>query len=200
MFTFWDNFFYSIEHEGLIRIINLFWYYFYIEAPRFVILDVIILGIILFQSRRNKLNFKRARYELLAENPLVSIIVPGRNEGQHIFKLVNGLREQTYTNLEFIIVDDASDDDTYLICRDLKENGPAQYRTHEDSLAKNHLSSVSGPRLRQAPLSACFFIKNARSRITARAGKAEQANAVDSNVQFRAGPGRLTSPHDGRPA
>ncbi len=123
MFTFWDNFFYSIEHEGLIRIINLFWYYFYIEAPRFVILDVIILGIILFQSRRNKLNFKRARYELLAENPLVSIIVPGRNEGQHIFKLVNGLREQTYTNLEFIIVDDASDDDTYLICRDLKENG-----------------------------------------------------------------------------
>ncbi|MDN5330441.1 MAG: poly-beta,6-N-acetyl-D-glucosamine synthase [Bacteroidales bacterium] len=123
LYTFWEDFFYYIEHEGFIRIINLFWYYFYIEAPRFLVFDLIILGVVLFTSRRKQKVYERARYELLAENPLVSVIVPGKNEGKHIYKLVKGLREQTYTNLEFIIVDDGSDDDTYIICRNLIENG-----------------------------------------------------------------------------
>ncbi len=123
LFSYWGNFFYYLEHEGFMRIINLFWYYFYIEAPRFLIMDLVILGVVIFKSRKNRLNYERARNELLAENPLVTVIVPGKNEGRHIYKLVKGMREQTYTHLEFIIVDDGSDDDTYLICRNLKENG-----------------------------------------------------------------------------
>lgn len=121
--TYWENLFYFLEHEGFMRIINLFWYYFYIEAPRFLVLDVLILIVSIIPSRSRRLNYERARNEFLAENPLVSIIVPGKNEGKHIFKLVKGMREQTYRNLEFIIVDDGSDDDTDVICRNLKENG-----------------------------------------------------------------------------
>lgn len=121
--SYWDNFFYYLEHEGFMRIVNLFWYYFYIEAPRFLVLDLIVLLWISFRGKKNRLAFERARNEFLAENPLITIIVPGKNEGQHIYKLVHGLHEQTYTNLEFIVVDDGSTDNTYTICRNLKENG-----------------------------------------------------------------------------
>jgi biofilm PGA synthesis N-glycosyltransferase PgaC len=122
-YSYWENFFFYLEHEGVMRIVNLFWYYFYIEAPRFVVLDLIVLLWISFHGKKTKLAYERARNEFLAENPLVSVIVPGKNEGSHIYKLVHGMREQTYTHLEFIIVDDGSTDDTYTICRNLKENG-----------------------------------------------------------------------------
>jgi biofilm PGA synthesis N-glycosyltransferase PgaC len=121
--SYWDSFFYYLEHEGLMRIVNLFWYYFYIEAPRFLVLDLIVLIWISFRGKKDTLISERARNEFLAENPLVTVIVPGKNEGKHIYKLVHGMHEQTYQNLEFIVVDDGSTDDTYTICRSLKENG-----------------------------------------------------------------------------
>lgn len=122
-FSFWEDFFYYIQHEGAERIINLFWYYFYLEAPRFLVMDLVVLSIAVWPSRKRKLRYQAARNSFLSENPLVSIIVPGKNEGEHIYKLVKGFKEQTYQNLEFIIVDDGSTDDTYTICRNLKKNG-----------------------------------------------------------------------------
>jgi biofilm PGA synthesis N-glycosyltransferase PgaC len=47
----------------------------------------------------------------------VSIIVPGKNEGKHIYKLAMSMKEQSYTNFEFIVIDDGSDDDTERICK-----------------------------------------------------------------------------------
>ncbi len=54
--------------------------------------------------------------------PLVSILVPGKNEGKHIPQLANSLQHQTYKNFELIIVDDGSDDDTQNICRQLERS------------------------------------------------------------------------------
>lgn len=42
-------------------------------------------------------------YRLELEQPLVSIIIPGKNEGKHIYKLVKSLREQTYQNTEIMV-------------------------------------------------------------------------------------------------
>jgi len=44
--------------------------------------------------------------------PLVSIIVPIYNVGRYIEKCVHSLMSQTYENIEFIFVDDASQDDS----------------------------------------------------------------------------------------
>ncbi|MDD6603196.1 MAG: glycosyltransferase [Eubacteriales bacterium] len=49
-------------------------------------------------------------------NPLVSIIVPVYNVGLYLNDALNSLREQTYNNLEFVLIDDGSEDESGAIC------------------------------------------------------------------------------------
>ena len=52
--------------------------------------------------------------------PLVSIVVPIYNMGASVKKCVNSIAAQTYSNLEIILVDDGSKDDSLDICNELK--------------------------------------------------------------------------------
>jgi glycosyltransferase involved in cell wall biosynthesis len=54
-------------------------------------------------------------------NPLVSIIIPTRNEAPTIQTALESLLQQTYTNLEIIVVDDGSTDNTETIVRNLMQ-------------------------------------------------------------------------------
>lgn len=54
-------------------------------------------------------------------NDLVSIVIPVYNMGDSIEKCVNSLCNQTYSNIEFILVDDGSKDDSFQICESLAE-------------------------------------------------------------------------------
>lgn len=51
--------------------------------------------------------------------PLLSIIVPAFNVGPYIKKCISSLQNQSYSNLEIIIVDDCSQDDTSSICKEI---------------------------------------------------------------------------------
>jgi biofilm PGA synthesis N-glycosyltransferase PgaC len=104
-------------------IIFTYWYLFFVEFPRYYLLDIIVSIKHKFDSVKRDQKEVVARMLLFAERPLVSIIVPGKNEGKHIFKLANSLREQTYQNFEIIVIDDGSDDATPLIGRDMERNG-----------------------------------------------------------------------------
>lgn len=53
----------------------------------------------------------------MSENPLVSLIVPMYNVGSFAAPCVRSLLSQTYKNLEILIIDDGSTDDTIDICK-----------------------------------------------------------------------------------
>jgi cellulose synthase/poly-beta-1,6-N-acetylglucosamine synthase-like glycosyltransferase len=123
IYNFWDEFFWYWYSNGFEKVFNIFWYFFLLEAPRFLLMDFVILFV--YFRRRDTMRTARenARSKFLLENPVISVIAPGKNEGKHIYKLVNSLNEQTYKNIQIVIVDDGSDDDTYTICKSLYDNG-----------------------------------------------------------------------------
>jgi len=108
--------------KSFYELLYFFWYAVVFDLTRYVLMDIVILFYMLkkWEDRKDKL---QARNKLFHENPLVSVIAPGKNEGKHIPKLSAWLKRQTYKNLEIIIVDDGSDDDTPEICRRLLKQG-----------------------------------------------------------------------------
>lgn len=50
------------------------------------------------------------------ENPLISIIVPVYNVEKHLSKCIESIIDQTYSNLEIILIDDGSTDNSGKIC------------------------------------------------------------------------------------
>lgn len=96
-----------------------------------IIITKSIIFILLFCSEflleRNKISLKDK----------ISVIIPTYNRGKSIIQSINSVLEQTYHNLEILIVDDCSTDDTeYLISKiddprvkfiKLKENKGASF-------------------------------------------------------------------------
>lgn len=108
---------------SLTAIVTTYWFLFFVEFPRYYLFDGIVTLYYKFTTGRRRRRKEVARRMLYIENPLVTIISPGHNEGKHIYKLVESLREQTFKNFELIIIDDGSTDETPLICRDLEKAG-----------------------------------------------------------------------------
>ncbi|RYE29375.1 MAG: glycosyltransferase [Sphingobacteriaceae bacterium] len=49
---------------------------------------------------------------------LVSVLIPARDEEKNILTLLQSIKDQEYTNIEVLILDDHSTDETYQICTD----------------------------------------------------------------------------------
>ncbi len=118
-----DDFFGYIGIVGPAKLIRIFWFFIFFEFLRFFLFELTTLVIWYLGNKTRKKKYLVARRKLFIDRPLVSIIVPGRNEGEHIYKLVMSMKEQTYTNYEFIVIDDGSIDDTERICKSLQKNG-----------------------------------------------------------------------------
>jgi len=103
--------------------IRIFWYFIFFEFGRYVVLEFWVLFVYWLGRKKRAAAWEAAKQALYNEMPLISLIAPGKNEGKNIFKLVKSLNEQTYQNVEVIIVDDGSDDETPIIGRNLEKNG-----------------------------------------------------------------------------
>ena len=55
------------------------------------------------------------------KEPLLSVVIPVHNGAQYIQKTVNRILQQTYRNLEIILVENNSSDDSWEICRRLQQ-------------------------------------------------------------------------------
>lgn len=114
------NYFDSLTINQFIRI---YWYVFFIEVPRYLLFDYFILLMFYLRRFSDRRIYREAKNRFWTEQPLVSVLAPGKNEGKNLYKLVKSLEAQTYRNYEIIIVDDGSDDDTPIIGRSLEKAG-----------------------------------------------------------------------------
>lgn len=76
-----------------------------VAAPWLLVLLVIVYR---FATRRPRLR----DYEPLLTGPLVSVIIPARNEARNIERCVRSVLDTRYTPIEVIVVDDSSTDGT----------------------------------------------------------------------------------------
>jgi chlorobactene glucosyltransferase len=58
---------------------------------------------------------------LIEQLPLISLVIPARNEARNIYRCIQALLGQTYPHYEIIVVDDRSSDDTARILAELAE-------------------------------------------------------------------------------
>ncbi len=58
----------------------------------------------------------------MKKTPLVSVIIPCKNSSKMISSCLQSIKDQTYKNLEIIVVDNYSVDDTYAIARTFTKN------------------------------------------------------------------------------
>ncbi|MHB8278197.1 MAG: glycosyltransferase family 2 protein, partial [Candidatus Humimicrobiaceae bacterium] len=91
---------------------------------QFIIL--VILGVLLANFLFNQYLYKDiSNFELPGkikdDPPLVSVLIPARNEEKNINKCIKAFIKQDYPNFEIVVLDDNSSDDTYNIVKKLSK-------------------------------------------------------------------------------
>lgn len=64
---------------------------------------------------------------------LISVIIPAYNSSKYIHRMLKSVCEQTYKNIEIIIIDDGSSDDTLSICNSYAKKDPRINVFHKEN-------------------------------------------------------------------
>ena len=85
--------------------------------------------------------------EMFVERPLISVIVPVYNVEDYLGRCLDSIIGQTYTNLEIILVDDGSTDQSGVICDEFRERDDRILVIHKEngglSSARNRALDIS---------------------------------------------------------
>ena len=82
-------------------------------------MPIIVFGIVIY-SFVSKKTFN----SLINKGPLVSVVMPTYNRADLLPRSIDSILNQTYTNFEFIIVDDGSTDSTHLLLETYAQSDP----------------------------------------------------------------------------
>ena len=66
-------------------------------------------------------------------NPLVSVIVPVYNSTAYLKRCVDAILSQTYSNLEIILIDDGSTDDSLALCKEYSKSDSRVKAFHKEN-------------------------------------------------------------------
>lgn len=82
---------------------------------------------------------KRAQRHTLSSYPLVSVIIPARNEEENLPSLLSGMINQEYKNIEILVADDNSSDRTWEIIKEFegKDSRVKGYKTGQTKLSQH---------------------------------------------------------------
>ena len=153
-------------------------------------LIIFFLGLYWLRRVSQRGNYKEAQRKFWKEQPLVSVLAPGKNEGKNLYNLAKSLQDQTYLNFEFIVVDDGSDDDTARIGRSLVKNGMIdiflrnEVRGGKASAANFALRYATGKYILHLDADSSLD-RNAIERIITRFYLDDQIGAVGGNLKVR---------------
>ncbi|MDI6400761.1 glycosyltransferase family 2 protein [Balneolaceae bacterium ANBcel3] len=92
------------------------------------------LAFFLFTSAilvHNYLHFKSletSEIEISEDKPMVSVLIPSRNEGQTLPKLLESLEKQDYSEIEILVLDDGSEDNTKQVADQFARNSSFEMR------------------------------------------------------------------------
>jgi poly-beta-1,6-N-acetyl-D-glucosamine synthase len=95
----------------------MFWFVILIEFPRFILGGIVAMGpLVFYMSRSNDLENVNIKVPM-------SVLIPGHNNGDSIVRTVMSLVEQIGVELQIIVINDGSTDDTDMHCRELLRRG-----------------------------------------------------------------------------
>lgn len=112
----------------LTELVVVMWVFMLLVVPRYLIAGFIVFLLSFRREPPEKVEFKRL---LAQELPMVSILLPGYNESSTLETTVLSLREQTYPNVEIIVVSDGSDDGMHEIGQRLAARGWVRFFDHK---------------------------------------------------------------------
>lgn len=70
----------------------------------------------------------------MQDKPLVSVVVPVYNMGRQLKESIKYILNQTYKNIEILLVDDGSKDNTYVICQELAASDERIKCFHQENM------------------------------------------------------------------
>lgn len=68
----------------------------------------------------------------MEEKPLVSVCIPAYNNDEYIIETIECILNQSYKNIELIVVDDNSKDDTYNVVKSIKDDRVSVYKNEKN--------------------------------------------------------------------
>jgi len=190
MQDYFDNLISYIIYMDLHRFVRVFWFFIIFEGARYYIVDMFVLICWKIKGYFQRNDVLNARKSLWKEQPLISIIIPGKNEGEHIYKLAISLKEQTYQNFEIIVIDDGSDDLTPIIGSNLKNLGYIHMFIRNDVRGGKASAANLGMRYAKGKYiihldADCSYDRDAIENVLIPFYQYENIGAVGGNVQVR---------------
>ena len=117
------------------NIVFLFFTNMFLYLP---IMIQIVYIFIIFNEKKNK---KEEKGRNMNENELVSVVIPTYNRAQTIKRSIMSVLNQTYKNIEIIVVDDCSTDKTKDIIDEIKDDRVKYFKLEKNSgacVARNY--------------------------------------------------------------